>query len=175
MDAHTADFSLAVQGVKGACPAGEDYARQQIARKAVPVLSCEGPCIRGEIARLAANLVAREVPELARACHAESFFVPHSSMAAWVKEAPRIVMIDGCFLKCHGRVLKKLVDEEHVIHIDALPLYKKYTDVFLMDDIPEEERKAVAREVADKIIARLKRDMTVTAGGRSLNEAPASR
>ncbi len=83
-------------------------------------------------------------------------------------------MIDGCFLKCHGRVLKNLVDEESVIHIDALPLYKKYTDVFLMDDIPEEERKAVAREVADKIIARLKRDMTVAARGRSLNETTAS-
>jgi hypothetical protein len=35
-------------------------------------------------------------------------------------------------------------------------LYKKYTDIFLMDDVPEEERKAVARQVADKIIARLR-------------------
>jgi hypothetical protein len=67
--------------------------------------------------------------------------------------SPQVVMIDGCFLKCHGRVLKELVGEEKVIHIDALPLYKKYSDVFLMDDVPEEERKAVARRVADKIIA----------------------
>jgi hypothetical protein len=43
-----------------------------------------------------------------------------------------------------------------MIDIDALPLYKKYTDVFLMEDVPEEERKAVARQVADKIIAMLK-------------------
>jgi uncharacterized metal-binding protein len=77
-------------------------------------------------------------------------------MASWVKSADKSVMIDGCFLKCHGRVLKGLVGEEKVIHIDALPLYKKYTDVFLMDDVPEEERKAVARQVADKIIANLK-------------------
>ena len=158
MDAYTPDFSLAVQGVKGSCPAGEAYARQQVARKTIPVLSCEGPCIRGEIARLAANLVAREVPALARACHAEAFFVPHSAMAAWVKGAQKSVMIDGCFLRCHGRVLKKLVREETVIHIDALPLYKKYTDVFSMDDVPEEERKAVARQVADQIIAKLKQD-----------------
>jgi hypothetical protein len=81
MDDHTADFSLEVQGVKGHCPAGETYAKEQIAKKSIPVLSCEGPCIRGEIARLAANLVAHEVPSLARACHAETFFVPHSSMA----------------------------------------------------------------------------------------------
>ena len=71
-------------------------------------------------------------------------------------------MIDGCFLKCHGRVLKNLVAEEKVIHIDALPFYKKYTDVFLMDDVPEEERKAVARQVADKIIAKLKQDASLT-------------
>lgn len=161
MEAYTPDFSLAVQGVKGFCPAGETYAKQQIARKTIPVLSCEGPCIRGEIARLAANLVAQELPGLARACHAETFVVPHSAMAAWVKGAPKSVMIDGCFLKCHGRVLNKLVGEEKVIQIDALPLYKKYTSIFLMDDVPEAERKATAREVADKIVAKLKQDASL--------------
>jgi uncharacterized metal-binding protein len=120
--------------------------------------SCEGPCIRGEIARRAANLVAADVPTFARACHAETFFVPHSSMARWVKDAEQCVMIDGCFLKCHGRVLKELVGEERVIHIDALMLYKKYTDIFSMDDVPEEERKAVARQVADQIVAKLKEE-----------------
>ena len=155
MEDYTLDFSVAVQGVKGFCPAGEAYAQRNISEKKVPVLSCEGPCIRGEIARLAANIVAAEGRSFARECHAEAFFVPHSSMARWVKDADRCVMIDGCFLKCHGRVLKTLVGEEKVIHIDALPLYKKYTDIFSMDDVPEEERKAVARQVADQIIAKL--------------------
>lgn len=156
MNAYTPDFSADVQGVKGYCPAGERYAKEQMAKGSIPVLSCEGPCIRGEIARLAANLVGREVEGLARTCHAEAFFVPHSTMAQWVKTAEKLIMIDGCFLKCHGRVLKKLVGEAKVIQFDALPLYKKYTDVFLMEDVPEDERKAVARQVADKIIAQLK-------------------
>ena len=155
----TADFSLDVQGVKGSCPAGEAYAEQQIAAKTTPVLTCEGPCIRGEIARLAGNLITQEIPSFARACHAETFFVPHSTMASWVRGADRVVMIDGCFLGCHGRVLKKLIDEDKVVHIDALPLYKKYTDVFLMDDVPEDERKAVARQVADKIISMVAPDV----------------
>jgi uncharacterized metal-binding protein len=158
MDTYTPDFSLAVEGVKGFCPAGEVYAKRNIADRKIPVLSCEGPCIRGEIARLAANLVAQEVPSFARACHAETFVVPHSAMARWVREADKSIMIDGCFLKCHGRVLKKLIGEDRMIQIDALPLYKKYTDVFPMDDVPEEERKAVAREVADKIIAMLNQE-----------------
>ena len=161
MDTTIADFSLAVQGVKGSCATGERYAREQIAKRTIPVLSCEGPCIRGEIARLAANRIAQQVPGLARACHAETFFVPHSAMATWVKGAEKSLMIDGCFLKCHGRVLKKFVAEEKVVHIDALSFYKKYTDVFLMDDVPEEARKATARQVADKIMAKLNKDASL--------------
>lgn len=156
MDRYTPDFSLEVQGVKGFCPAGEVYANRQIELKTIPVLSCEGPCIRGDIARLAANYITQQVPSLARACHAESFLVPHSSMARWIKGAEKSIVIDGCFLKCHGRVLKKLIGEDKVIQIDALPFYKKYIDIFLMDDVPEEERKSVARQVADKVIAKLR-------------------
>jgi uncharacterized metal-binding protein len=156
MENYTTDFSLEVEGVKGFCPAGEVYAKRQIEIKTIPVMSCEGPCIRGDIARLAANYITQELTSLARACHAETFLVPHSTMARWVKGAEKTIMIDGCFLKCHGRVLKKLVGEEKVIHIDALPLYKKYTDIFLIDDVPEEERKAVALDVAKKILAKLR-------------------
>lgn len=149
-------YTLEFQPTRQLCPTGEAYAKRQIAERRIPVLACEGPCIRGEIARLAANLVARDVPTLARACHGETFFVPDSSIARWVKEAERTLMIDGCFLQCHGRALKQLIGEEKIVHIDALPLYMKYTDVFSMDDVPEDERKAVARAVADKIIARLR-------------------
>lgn len=151
----TADFSIAVEGVKGVCPAGEKWAQQKLTEKRIPVLSCEGPCIRGEIARLAANRVAKQEP-YARSCYAEVALVPHSSMAQWVKAAEKIIMIDGCFLKCIGRVLRNLVDEEKIVHIDALALYKKYTDVFFMEDVPEADRKEVAQEVADKILALLR-------------------
>ena len=158
MAAYTPDFTLEVEAVKGVCPAGEVYAKQNLAEKRFPVFSCEGPCIRGDIARLVANLVAQEMPSYARACHAETFLVPHSSMARWVKDAEKSIVIDGCFLACHGRVLKKLIGEDKVVQIDAYPLYKKYSDLFSMDDVPEEERKAVARQVADKILATLKEE-----------------
>lgn len=158
MSTYSPDFHLEVEGVKGSCPAGEEYAQCMSAARRIPVLSCEGPCIRGEIARLAANIVAREVPSLARACHAETFFVPHSSMARWVMGADPVVMIDGCFLKCHGRVLDKLIGAGRVMQFDALPFYRKYTDVFLMDGVPEAERNAAARQAADAIIEILNRE-----------------
>jgi uncharacterized metal-binding protein len=119
------------------------------------VLACEGPCVRGDIARRAANMVGEEEP-FARACYAEVFLIPHSSMARWVKEADKVVMVDGCFLKCIGRLLNNLVDEEKIVHIDALRLYKKYTDIFYMEDVPEAERIDTARQVADQILPSLR-------------------
>lgn len=148
-------FSLEVDGTTLTCPVGEKWAKENIRTKATPVLSCEGPCIRGEIARLAADRVAKE-DSYARACYGEVLAVRHSSMAAWVKNAEKVVMIDGCFLTCVGRILKNLVDEEKIVHIDALRVHKKYSDLFLADDVPEAERKETARQVADKILAMLK-------------------
>jgi uncharacterized metal-binding protein len=155
MSGSTPDFSIKVSEVKGHCPAGEVYAKQNIAEKKIPVFSCEGACLRGEIARLAANLVTEEA-SYARSCYGETFLVPHSSMTAWVKGAEKVVMIDGCFLNCLGRVLENVIDQEKIIHIDAHPLYEEYSDVFLYTDVPEETRKELARKVADKILEKLK-------------------
>ena len=148
------DFALEVSGVTGLCPAGEAYAEKNISERKIPVLSCEAPCIRGEIARLAANMVAEE-DSFARCCHAETFTVPNSSMARWVKESDQVIMIDGCFLECHGRILENLIGEEKIFHVDALKLHNKYSDIFEADLVPEAERKEVARNVADKILAQI--------------------
>jgi len=155
MQPKTDDFTVQVDGVKGVCPAGEAWAEQMIHQNKIPVLSCEGPCVRGDIARRAANIVGNEEP-FARACFPETFFVPHSSMARWVKGANQIVMIDGCFLNCIGRILNNQVDQEKIIHFDALTIYKKYTDLFDMDDVPEAERIETARYVADQILPALR-------------------
>jgi uncharacterized metal-binding protein len=155
MQKFTKDFTVQVDGVKGVCPAGEAWAEDKILHKKTPVLSCEGPCVRGDIARRAANFVAQEEP-FARACFPETFFVPHSSMRRWMQEADQVVMIDGCFLKCIGRILNNQVDQEKIIHIDALSFYHKYTDIFDMEDVPEAERINTARQVADQILSSLK-------------------
>jgi len=154
----TPDFSIEVSGVKGVCPAGEVYAKQNIADKKTPVLSCEGPCIRGEIARLAANIVADEAAPYARCCYAETFLVPHTSMTAWVKGAEQVVVIDGCFLKCIGRITENVIDKEKITWIDTNPIHKQFSDVFLYTDVPEGTRKEVAREVADKILEKLREE-----------------
>jgi hypothetical protein len=87
------------------------------------------------------------------------FTAPRSAMAEWAKKAHKVVVIDGCFMHCHGRIMKNVVGHENMIQFDALPMYNKdnkYTDTMLVDEIPEAERKDLARQVADKILANLK-------------------
>jgi uncharacterized metal-binding protein len=155
----TEDFTLQVDGVKGVCPAGEAWAEQQLLQTKIPVLACEGPCVRGDIARRAANIIGYEEP-FARACFPEVAFVPHSGMARWVKEADKVVMVDGCFLKCIGGMLNNVVDREKIVQIDALQYYHKYTDIFHMDDVPEVERIDTARQVAAQLLPILNKSVT---------------
>jgi uncharacterized metal-binding protein len=155
------DFTLQVDGVKGVCPAGEAWAEQKILQKKVPVMACESACIRGDIARRVANLVGKE--ELfGRACLAEAFLIPHSTMARWLKEADKVVMVNGCFMKCMGRVLNNVVDREKIIHIDALQYHNKYCDVFYMEDVPEAERIDTAKYVAGQILPILIESVNLT-------------
>jgi uncharacterized metal-binding protein len=145
-------FSIEVEDTENRCPIGETVGNKNIAENKIPVLSCEGACIRGEIARLAANMVAKE-RSFARACHGELLSVPGSAMAKWVKNAKQVVLIDGCFLRCHGRIIENLIGKEKLVQFDALSVYKKYTDVFDIDDVPENQRQEAARQVADSVLA----------------------
>ncbi len=149
-------FTVGITKTEGTCPVGEKVGSRNSEDAKIPVLSCEGACIRGEIARLAAHLVAKEEP-YRRGCHGELFTVPDSALAHWINKAEKVVLIDGCFLRCHGRVMENLIGEEHLIQFDALSLYGKYTDRFDIDSVPEEERKETARLVADIVLAELKK------------------
>ena len=150
-------FSIEVENKKAVCPLGEVVGKKMIDEGRIPVISCEGGCFRGEIARVAAHMVAKEEP-YCRGCHGEMFTAPRSAMAEWAKKANKVVVIDGCFMHCHGRIMKNVVDNENMIQFDALPMdnkNNKYSDTMLVDEIPEAERKELARQVADKVLASL--------------------
>ena len=133
------------------CPIGEITGKANIKESKIPVLSCEGACIRGEIARLAANIVSKE-QAYGRGCHGELITVPDSAIARWIKSAEQVVLIDGCFLRCHGRIFENIIDKEKLVQFDALSHYNKYTDIFEYDDVPEDERKEVAQSVANWVM-----------------------
>jgi uncharacterized metal-binding protein len=144
-------FFIEVENTTKRCPIGETIGNRNIRERRMPVLSCEGACIRGEIARLAANMVAKE-EGFARGCHGELLSVPHSAMAEWIRQAEQVVLIDGCGLHCHGRVLEKLLGKNKLVQFNALSVYKKYADVFDIDEVEENERLQAAGQVADRVL-----------------------
>lgn len=157
------EFTQAITATTGKCPIGETVGQCAREQTKIPVLSCEGACIRGEIARQAANMISKEEP-YGRACHGELLTVPNSAIAKWVKTAEKVVLVDGCFLRCHGRILEHLLGDEQLIQFDALAVYKKYNDIFDVDDVPESERLATARQVADNVLDRLDRGEASSSG-----------
>ena len=159
MNTTNGTFTIEVDDTTGLCPVGERYATQQLRDGTTPVLSCEGPCIRGEIARQAAHLIGRE-PGFARACQGEAVAVPRSAMAKWIRESERVLVLDGCFLHCQGRLMRRLLRPDQLVELDALPLYRKYTDLFDIDSVPEPERLAAARDVAEKVLERVRGSAT---------------
>lgn len=155
----TQDLSLQVEGTKAVCAVGEVVGNKMIAAARIPVISCEGGCFKGEVARVAAHMVATEEP-YSRGCHGEMFTAPHSAMADWARKADKVVVIDGCFMRCHGRIMKNLIGDENMVQFDALPIYNtngQYTDKMLMDEVPEAERRRLARQVADSVLSELKK------------------
>jgi uncharacterized metal-binding protein len=148
------DKAIRFNPAMGNCPIGEITGEKNISQAKIPVLSCEGACIRGEIARLAANIVSKG-EAYGRGCHGELITVPESAIARWISVAEKVVLIDGCFLRCHGRIIENLIDRQKLIQFDALSHYKKYNDIFDYDDVPEDERKEVAQSVADWVLDRL--------------------
>jgi uncharacterized metal-binding protein len=148
-------FKIEIESTTGVCPVGETTGNAMLKEGKIPVISCEGGCIRGEIARLAANMVSKEEP-FARGCHGEIIAAPHSAIANWARKAEKVVVIDGCFMHCHGRIMKNLISEESLRIFDGLSIYNKYSDLIEIDDVPEAERKETARQVADKVLSDLK-------------------
>lgn len=65
------------------------------------------------------------------------------------------MLINGCFLRCCGRIIENLLEKDKLAQFEALSVYSKYTDVFDIDDVPEAERKEAARQVADSVLAPL--------------------
>lgn len=146
--------NIPITTTSAVCPIGEATGKRNISESKIPILSCEGACIRGEIARLAANLVAKNEP-YARGCHGELITVPDSAISQWIRTAEKVILIDGCFLRCQGRIIENFIDEERLVQFDALSHYNRYTDIFDYEEVPEKERQAVAQSVADWIIESL--------------------
>lgn len=138
-----------IERTPNVCPMCEDYAARQ-ASKPVAVACCEGACLRGEIARQAANLVchvlARE--NTVRICLGGAF-TKDTGQRRLVREAQRVIILEGCFLNCATRMLQGVVAEIEAEIVVADRLYEFDRSAFGIDELPREAIEAHARTVAE--------------------------
>lgn len=76
-------------------------------------------------------------------------------MARWVVGADKVVVIDDCFLRCQARQMRRMLRPDQLIETDALPLYKKYSEYFAIDDLPEADRFVADEQVAERVLQHL--------------------
>ncbi|MCX7710228.1 MAG: putative zinc-binding protein [Clostridia bacterium] len=144
-----------IERIKNVCPMCEDYAKQQ-SEKPIVVMSCEGACLRGEVSRRAANLICHSLlPEKTVRLCLGGAFTKDGGQRNLVRNAERILALEGCFIKCASRMMKGVVDgmEPEVIITDKL--FDFDTNLFGIDEMSEEDIKANSLEVAKRIVEKL--------------------
>jgi uncharacterized metal-binding protein len=142
------------------CPDGQRYVEKQLTlppKKAV--IACEGACIKGEVARTAANMLAYRLhPDAAvRICLGDAA-TGDSGMVELVKRAPEVIAIEGCPLCCGLTVLRSRIPNLEATVIDASKLYSFDRDAnFEIFDLPraqiEEYAGIVASHATPKCLA----------------------
>ncbi len=137
------------------CDLGDAYARKHLTTPPkTAVLSCEGMCLRGEIARRAANLLAHELaPENAvRICHG-GLLETAGGMRDLVEQADQVLILDGCGLACGTRLFKGAFPDVQptVVFTDRLVEFDR--ELFGVDEMQEEEIQTHARTVAEAVLA----------------------
>ena len=143
--------TVRIEKVQNVCPMCEDYARHQ-ASKPVVVMSCEGACLRGEIARQAANLLCHKLEreKTARLCLGGAF-TKDTGQRSLVRNGARVIAVEGCFLECSSRMMKGVIPGISPEVIVADRLYDFDRTLFGIDEMPEDQIKARSAEVAAKI------------------------
>lgn len=136
------------------CPEGERYAKNAMSLPPkIAVMSCEGACIKGEIARVAANILAYQLHREAavRICLGDAA-TGNSGMLDLMEQAPEVLAVEGCFLHCSTEIMKMRVPSFKSTIIEASGLYTYDKEkVFEIFDMSRSEIEDKARKVADYV------------------------
>lgn len=136
------------------CADGVMYVQKELSlppKKAV--LACEGGCLKGEIARVAANILAYKLQRNAavRMCLGDAA-TGNSGFTDLVKRAPEVIAVEGCPLQCGTEIMRHRIPDLKTTVINASALYQldrnKYFEIF---DIPRAEIEEHANKVAEYI------------------------
>lgn len=137
------------------CPMCEDYAKKQLT-KPIAVICCEGACLRGEVARQAANILCHSIipDKTVRVCLGGAF-TKNAGQRNLVKSSGKVIALEGCFIKCASRMMAGVVDDFKPTVIIVDKLYDFDRNLFGIDEMFEKEISAHADKAARKIAAQL--------------------
>ncbi len=140
-----------IEKTKNSCRLCEDYADRQKS-KPVAVMSCEGACLRGEVARRAANILCHSLAseKTVRICLGGAY-TKDTGQRALVRNAPRVIALEGCFINCSSRMMNGAVEGLNPEVVIADRLYDFDRKLFGIEEMPSGQIEAHARVVARKI------------------------
>jgi uncharacterized metal-binding protein len=144
--------TVLIEKTKNVCPLCEDYSKEQ-SSKPVAVLSCEGACLRGEISRQAANKICFDLAadSTVRICLGGAF-TKDTGQRDLVKNADKVIAIEGCFINCASRMMKGVIPELKLEIVIADKLYDFDKNLFGINEMSSEEISIHAEEVANKVV-----------------------
>ena len=143
--------TVQIEKTVNTCSMCEDYAKKQ-SKKPVAVICCEGACLRGEIARRAANILcySRAPEKTVRICLGGAF-TKDTGQRSLVKNAKKVIALEGCFIKCSSRMMNAAIPglKPKVIVADELCEFNR--NIFGINEMPEKNIDAHSQNVANKI------------------------
>lgn len=146
--------TIKIEKVEKSCQACEEYSEENSTNPPrIAVMACEGACAKGEVARLAANILAHQLARenTVRICLGGAF-TKDTGQRNLVRRANKTIAIEGCFISCSSRMMKGVLPGLRPEIVQADTLYESSLP-FGIDEVPEEELKECAHIVAN-IVAR---------------------
>ena len=144
-----------MEKAKNSCHLCEEYADRQ-KDKPVAVMCCDGACLRGEVARQAANILCHKLaPEKTVRICLGGAFTKDTGQRDLVRKAQRLIALEGCHVNCSSRMMAGVIEGLTPEVVIADRLYDFDRELFGIDEMPAGEIQEHARTVAQKIAATL--------------------
>ena len=144
-----------IEKATNSCHLCEQHAEGQKA-KPVAVMCCEGACLRGEVARQAANILCHTLApdQTARICLGGAF-TKDTGQRNLVRSAARVISVEGCAVNCASRMMAGVIEGLAPEVVIADRLYDFDRKLFGMEEMTAAEIQGHACTVAGKIAASL--------------------
>jgi uncharacterized metal-binding protein len=146
--------TVSIAKITGGCSLCEDYAgKYSTTPPKIAVMSCEGACSRGEVARRAANMVTHRLARDAtvRICLGGAF-TKDTGQRTLVRRADIVIAIEGCFINCSSRMMAGVLPDFRPVVVQADMHYDASTVPFGIDEVPEEMFTVYAQKVAEHVV-----------------------